>query len=120
MSFQIPAFYWKQVCIQLPAYADYVALPAFARRTPLLQQSTHICCHIAWPTAANPLLQVWLLWAHARTDRQTDRQTDRRTDTVPFYRPFLAYYAGSAKDRRGSISIVGSCALTNAEPRTVL
>jgi len=29
----------KQVCVQLPTYADNLALPAFARRTPLLQQT---------------------------------------------------------------------------------
>jgi len=31
-------------CVQLPTYADNVALPAFARRTPLLQQVIDISC----------------------------------------------------------------------------
>jgi len=34
----------KQVCVQLPTYADNAALPAFVRRTPLLQQSIDISC----------------------------------------------------------------------------
>jgi len=46
----------KEVCVQLPTYADNVALPTFARRMPLLQQSINICLP-ARPIAAN------LLWA---------------------------------------------------------
>jgi len=57
-----------QVCVQLPTYADYVALPAFALRTPILlraeQQSIDISC------APGPQQQIC---------RQTDRQTDGRT-----------------------------------------
>ena len=34
----------KQVCVQLPTYTDNVALPAFASRPPLLQQSIEISC----------------------------------------------------------------------------
>jgi len=57
-----------QVCVQLPTYADYVALPAFALRTPILlragQQSIDVSC------APGPRQQIC---------RQTDRQTDGRT-----------------------------------------
>ena len=63
-------------------YADNMALPAFARRTPR-------CCasrsnrsiypagraHSSKPTAAG-----FLPWAHAGTDRQIDRRTDGRMD----------------------------------------
>jgi len=34
----------SEVCVQLPTYANNVALFAFARRTPLLQQSVAISC----------------------------------------------------------------------------
>ena len=34
----------RKVCIQLPSHADNVALPAFARRTPAVQQSIDISC----------------------------------------------------------------------------
>ena len=44
----------QQVCVQLPTYADNVALPAFARRA-------RRCC--SEPAAAD-----LLLWAHAGTD----------------------------------------------------
>jgi len=78
----------RQLFVQLPTYADNVALPAFARR----------CCsnrsisfarrsHTGKPAAAG-----LLLWAHAGTDRRTDAQTDEQTDTVPFYRPCSAFY----------------------------
>ena len=33
-----------QVCVQVPTYANNVALPAFASRASLLQQSTDISC----------------------------------------------------------------------------
>ena len=42
----------RQVCVQLPTYADNVALPAFARRMPPLQQSIDIACPPG-STAAN-------------------------------------------------------------------
>jgi len=49
----------KQVCVQQPTYADNVALPAFVRRTPLLQQSTISSArraHSSKPAAASLLL----------------------------------------------------------------
>jgi len=61
----------------LITYADNMALPAFACRWLLLQQSIDISC---------PRAVGLLLWAHAGTDRRT----------VPFQRPCSAYYAGSA------------------------
>jgi len=63
----------KQVCVQLPIYADNVALPAFASR----------CSSNRSMSPARP---------HAGTDRRTDT----RTDTVPFHRPCSAHYACSA------------------------
>ena len=73
-----------QACVQLPTYTDNVALPAFARRTPLLQQSIDISrpAHSSKPAAAG-----LLLWTHA--------ETHIMTDTVSFHRPCCAYYAGS-------------------------
>ena len=72
--------------ITLISYADYVALPAIAHSTPLLQQPIDISC------PPNQQQQTYssrlLLWTHAGTDR--------RTDTVPFHRPCSACYAGSA------------------------
>jgi len=56
----------KQVCLRLPTYDDNVALPAFTRRTPLLQRSIDISC------ASGPHLQQ----IYSRTDRQTRRQTE--------------------------------------------
>jgi len=72
----------QQVCVQLPTYADNVALPAFARRTPLLLQSIDVSCppaHSSKPAAADSLL-----WAHAGADRRTDGRTPCRfIDSAP-------------------------------------
>jgi len=51
----------KFVLSYLPTYVDNVALPAFARRTPLLHQSTDISCP-----------SVLLTWAPVGTDGRTD------------------------------------------------
>jgi len=60
-------------------YADNVALPAFARQTPLLQQS--IDSPVRRAHSSKPEAALLLLWAQAGTDRQTY--------TVPFHRPAL-------------------------------
>jgi len=74
----IVLMYINKSCVQLPGYANNVALPAFtAAISCLLDHSTK-------PTAAG-----LLTWAHAVTDRLADRQTD----TVPFH------YAGSVIKR---------------------
>jgi len=84
------------VCVQLATYADNVALPAFDRRTPLLQQSIDISC----PMGS-------LLWAHAGTDRRG--QTDRPTDSVPFRRPWSAYYVGRTDSDSNSCESLMPC-----------
>ena len=53
----------KQVCVQLPTYADNLALPAFARRPPLLQQT----CSSGFAAVQGP---CW--------DGQRDGRTPRR------------------------------------------
>ena len=60
----------KQVCVQLPTYADNVALPAFASRPPLLQQSIEISCPpgLQQQTCSSVFVAVGPCW-----DRQTDR-----------------------------------------------
>jgi len=76
----------EQVCVQLPTYADNVALPAFARRC---------CCNRSISPArrahsSKPAATGLLPWArHAGTRRQTDR----RKDTVPFRRTCSSHYA---------------------------
>jgi len=76
-------FYGSSVCLQLPTYADNVALPAFALRARpcCINRSTSLARRARSSESA-------AAWAHAGTDR--------RTGTVPFYRPCSAYYAGSA------------------------
>ena len=64
-------FLIKQVCVQLTAYTDNVALPTFAN-----------CCCDNWYLPPAPAAGL-LLWAHAGRDR--------RTDTVPFHRPCSTY-----------------------------
>ena len=56
----------NKVCVQLPTHADNVVLPAFVRRTPLLQQSIDISCLLG---------------------PQQQTCSSRRTDTVPFHGP---------------------------------
>ena len=60
-------------CAELPTYADNVALPAFAHRTPLLQQSVHISRSPdpQQQTCSSGFAAVGPCW-------------DRLTDTVPF------------------------------------
>ena len=55
---------YTSLCVQLPTYADNVALPAFARRTPLSAECRP-CSNRSLPAAAD-----LLLWAHAGTDRR--------------------------------------------------
>ena len=89
--------YIKQVCLQLPATADNVALPASTaeRRAaarllltagpPVVQQSLDISWLAAGPTAANPRNSGVRRpdGRNGQTDGQADGQTDRRTDGRP-------------------------------------
>jgi len=90
----------QQVRVQLPTYANSVALPAFAVAGRRLYSNRSISldgrAHSSKPAAAG-----LPLWAHPGRDRdgQMDRQTDGRTDTVPFRR---SYYAGGANDWPGA------------------
>jgi len=77
-----------QVCVQLPTYAGNVALPAFAGRTPPLQQSIDIF--------GPPGPQQRVCWD--RVGQKTDGRTDEQTDTVSYHKPCYAYYAGSANN----------------------
>jgi len=69
----------QQVCVQLPTYADNVALPAFARRARRCCSNRSISparrAHSSEPAAAG-----LLLWAHAGTDGRTPYSF---TDPVP-------------------------------------
>jgi len=58
-----------QVCVQVPTYANNVALPAFASRASLLQQSTDISCVLRpqQQTCSTEFAVVGPRW-----DRQTD------------------------------------------------
>ena len=58
--------YEIKVCVQLTTYADNVALPAFARRTPLLL-STDRDRNLLSTAADQQLISLLLCWA-----RQTD------------------------------------------------
>jgi len=69
-----------------------MALPAFARRTPPLQQSIDISC------PPGPRLQTCSS-GFAAVGQRWDRQTERRTDTGPLPRPCSAYYAGRANKK---------------------
>jgi len=72
----------KQVysCVQLPTYADNVALPALELRTPLLPQSIDIFC----PPDPLANLQQRVCCCGPMLG-QTDGQTDSRTDIVVPY-----------------------------------
>ena len=59
-----------------------MALPAFSRRTPLLQRSIGFSVNLQQRRVG------------------TDRQTERQTDTVPLLKPCSAYYAGNANKMR--------------------
>jgi len=81
----------EQVCIQLTAYADNVALPAFARRTPLLLSARRAAIDLyllpAGHIAANLQQQVCCSWSMlGQTDEQTDGKTNRHTDGGTLYR----------------------------------
>ena len=81
----------KQVCVQLPTYADNVALPAFARRT---QRCCAPCSNLSIPPAGRPHSKVCCCgpcW---------DRQTDRRTDTRQMHRPCPSSTANILCSRR--------------------
>jgi len=69
---------FNKSAFQLPTYTDKLPLPAFARRTLLLQQSIDISC------APGPQQQTC----------SSGFAADRRTDTVPFRRLCSTYYAG--------------------------
>ena len=82
----------KQVYVQLPTWADNVALPAFAAACHAAEWqaakhrlcSTDRHCLLDSPTAAN--LQQW---------RAAAECWDRQTDARQLHRPCSAYYAGS-------------------------
>jgi len=88
--------------VQLSTYVDNEALPAFARHTPLLRQSIDISCPPSrhQQTCSSGFAAVGPCW---------DRQTDRQTDTVPFHRPYSAYYAGSANNGKPPFSKCSRC-----------
>jgi len=77
---------WKQVCVQLPASADNVALPTFGRHATARRTApgSNLSISLSYPPGAQQKT--------CRTLPQ--RSTDRRTDTGPFHRPCSAYYAG--------------------------
>jgi len=80
----------ENVCVQIPTYADNVALPAFARRccwALILQQSIDIFCTPGpqQETSSSGFAAVGSCW-------------NRQTDTVPLRRHCSAYYAGSANN----------------------
>ena len=66
--------YYQQVCVQQPTYADNVPLPAFARRTPLLQQSIDIS-PVSRAPSSKPAAAILLVLARAGTERRTDGRT---------------------------------------------
>ena len=68
-----------QVSVQLPTYADNVALPAFARRTLLLQQSIDISCP---PGPQQQTCSIDFIAAGPHWDKRSDGQTDGRKPTV--------------------------------------
>jgi len=83
---------FKPVCVQIPTYADNVALPTFVCCTP--------CCCVpcnnrsvssAGQAHSNkPAAVGLLLWAHVGTDRQMDRQMDGWTDARQMHRAYNA------------------------------
>ena len=73
-------------CVQLPTYADNVALPTFAHRTSLQQQSP---ARRAGPQTRHSCGRMM-----GRKDGETDRQKDARQ----FHRPCSAYYASSGNN----------------------
>ena len=90
---------YTQVCVQLPTYADNVALPAFARCTPPLQQSTNISCP--------PGLQQQICSSGFAA---VSPCLDRRTDTVPFHRSCFAHFAGSVRTAQDKLCTTAAVA----------
>ena len=70
----------RQVCVQLPTYADNVAMPTFARRMQLLLSAGRAAIdRYLLPAAAGLLpLACWDTQMHRQTDRQTDGWTEYR------------------------------------------
>jgi len=80
----------KSLRVQLPMYADNVAMSTFAQCYCSNRLTSPACRVYSRKSAAAGLL----LWAHAVTDRQTDRWTEvGLTDTILFHRPCSAYCA---------------------------
>ena len=77
------AYSQQQLYVQLPTYADNMALPAFTRR----------CSSNPSISAANLQQRVCCCGGPC-----WDKQTNRRTDMVPFHRPCSAYFVGSANN----------------------
>jgi len=70
----------EQVFVQIPTYADNLVLPAFVRRTPLLQKSIVISC---LPGTKQQTGRTLLKQAKG-TDRRADGRTPYRfTDRTP-------------------------------------
>ena len=77
------AYSQQQLYVQLPTYADNMALPAFTRR----------CSSNPSISAANLQQRVCCCGGPC-----WDKQMNRRTDMVPFHRPCSAYFVGSANN----------------------
>ena len=107
--------YIKQVCLQLPATADNVALPASTaeRRAaarllltagpPVVQQSLDICW-LPGPQQQIPATAACggrMEETDKRTDRRTDRQTDGRTDARQMHRSCSALLLAVPKQLLG-------------------
>ena len=73
----------QQVGVQLPTYADNVALPTFAFSNLLISPAHQT--HNSKPAALG-----WLLWAQTGTDRWTD--------TISFHHIISVHYASSASN----------------------
>jgi len=67
----------KQVSVQLPAYADNVALPAFARCCCCARGTSRSIFPARRAHSSKPVAEAFLLYCGPVL-----RQTDRRTDTV--------------------------------------
>jgi len=68
----------EQVYIQLPAYADSVALVTFIRRTPLLLNAGHAAINSCQPSSQQQTHSS----GFAAMSPFWERQTDRRTHTM--------------------------------------
>lgn len=84
-----------QACIQLPVYAENMALPSFAGARHFVAPC---CCNAAVQQlidTSHPLSPQQQMLPHSCCSRRMG-QTDRPSDTVPFSRPLSAYFAISA------------------------